>query len=88
MKINRILAEHVLGIKANPEIARDRFEKSEMIITAFLPIIGYDKAEDLVAEFKTSGEVNFKTFLKTKIDSDLVDKTLSPDSLMMLGYRN
>jgi aspartate ammonia-lyase len=84
---NDMLARHVSSIEARPDKCRDYFEKSPMIITAFLPHIGYDRSCTLLKEFTDSGQDNVKTFLVSKLGSDLVEEVLSPYKLMALGYR-
>ena len=49
---NSILANHVENIKANAELCQSKFENNLMLITAFVPKIGYKKCEELVKAFK------------------------------------
>jgi aspartate ammonia-lyase len=58
-----------------------------MIITAFLPHIGYDRANGLLQEFFSSGRSNLREFLSEKLGRGLVEKILSPYRLVSLGYR-
>jgi aspartate ammonia-lyase len=87
LNTNKMLAKHISGITANPELCKSKFENNPMIITAFLPHIGYDKSTELIEEFTSSGANNFKEFLTGKLGKELVDSVLSPESLMSLGYR-
>jgi aspartate ammonia-lyase len=87
INVNSILAEHIAGIKADEEKCREYFEQSSMIITAFLPHIGYDRAAALLREFDSSGRKNLREFLSEKLGKDLVDRILSPYHLIALGYR-
>ncbi|MFA6570538.1 MAG: lyase family protein, partial [Bacteroidota bacterium] len=82
-----MFAKHIAGIIANPEICRSHFEKDETLITAFLPLIGYDKAGELLNEFHSMKADNLIEFLKEKLGNELVDTTLSPSNLMSLGHR-
>lgn len=86
--IAEMLSAHVAKIEANEAVCRERFEHSPVIITAFLPYIGYEKSGKLVEEFKQSGKVNVKDFLTEKLGMDLVERTLSPQNLVALGYRD
>jgi aspartate ammonia-lyase len=86
--MNTIFAEHIEGILAGETKCGEYFEKSPMIITAFLPYIGYDRAGDLLKEFMDSGKENLKDFLEEKLGKDFTDKTLSPYKLTALGYRD
>ena len=86
--INSLLADYVAGIEANEEKCLEYFDKSQMMITAFLPHIGYDKAYELLAEFEKSGQDNLRIFLKEKLGEELVEQVLSPYNLTSLGYKD
>ncbi len=85
--INSILAEHIENITANPEICQKYLEENIILITAFLPYIGYLKAEEIINKFNVSEETNFRKFLDTHLGSSLTEKVLTPSNLMSLGYR-
>ncbi len=88
VNINNMLAPHIEGIKAGAEKCREYLDKSPAIITAFLPSIGYERAEALLKEFSSSGKKNLREFLVEKLGEDTVDKTLSPHNLTSLGYKD
>lgn len=85
--INQLLAAHVRGITADSQRCREYFDYSPMIITALLPIIGYERATELMAEF-TPGSKGMRKFLEEKIGVSLVEKVFSSSSLTALGYRD
>jgi aspartate ammonia-lyase len=87
ININSILADHIEAIKANEAKCRQYFDQSPMIITAFLPSLGYDRANELLQEFFSSGRNNLREFLSEKLGAGLVEKILSPYRLISLGYR-
>ena len=58
-----------------------------MIITALLPVIGYEKATELINEFFSSDRKNMKAFLEEKLGKALVDELFSPERITALGYR-
>ena len=87
IRMDRILAGHVEGITAKEAKCREAFDQSPMIITAFLPYIGYDRAAALLKEFLSSGRRNVREFLSEKLGPSLAEKILSPESLISLGYR-
>jgi aspartate ammonia-lyase len=87
IRMNQILAGHVEGITANEAKCREIFDQSPMLITAFLPYIGYDRAAALLKEFFSSGRKNVREFLSEKLGPSLVGKILSPERLISLGYR-
>ncbi len=84
---SNILSKHVLGIVCNKEICEKRLFNTTSIITALLPIIGYDKAEVLVEEFNTSTSKDFKLFLIEKLGSEIVNQQIDPSKLMALGHK-
>jgi len=84
---NLMLAKHIEGITANEAVCSSHFNSNISIATAFLPEIGYRKAEELVYEYKTSGRSDFRAFLTERLGAELVEKTLSPQRLMALGHR-
>jgi aspartate ammonia-lyase len=87
-----MLAKHGEGIEADEAECARQFNASLEIITAFLPVIGYDKATALVQQFQNhtdpSDQADFKTFLKSELGAELVEQTLSPQNLMALGHRS
>ncbi len=75
------------GITANEARWREVFDQSPMSMTAFLPHIGYDRASALLEEFSSSGRKNVREFLSEKLGRNLVERILSPERLISLGYR-
>ncbi len=86
--INNILATYVRGITADSRQCREYFEHSPMIITALLPVTGYEQATQLLAEFKQTGTKNMRKFLEEKLGESIVEKVFSSASLTALGHRN
>jgi aspartate ammonia-lyase len=88
ININVLLTGHVRGIGANKEKCEEYFDASPMIITALLPVIGYEKATRFITEFSSRGENNMRRFLEEKLGKELIDKVLSPYQLTALGYKD
>ncbi len=86
VNINDLLSEHVNQIRADEEKCREYFDKSPMLITALLPVIGYEKATELIGEFLSAGQKDMRRFLENKLGKELVKKTFSPDRITALGY--
>jgi len=84
----RILTDCVNSIEANESVCREYIEHSLGVVTAFVPIIGYEKATALIQEFKAAKEKNVRSFLVEKLGKDLVDKTLSAENIISLGYKD
>ncbi len=83
----QMLMPHIEGIEADEVRCRYYVDRSRMIITAFLPSVGYDRCHALLKEFDLSGEENLRAFLEVKLGSAAVAKALSPHQLLGLGYR-
>lgn len=85
---NLLLAEHVYKISADEARCRAYFDESPMIMTALLPLIGYDEAMAVIKDFdKTSGKT-VRAFLEEKYGSEFVEKVFSPYNLTALGFKN
>lgn len=87
-KIDTALAKLVEGITAHQEICNEHAFESITLITAFLPQLGYQRAEELVNSFIKSGQKNFRVFLRSNLGEQIVDRVLSPAALMSLGYKD
>jgi len=88
ININGLLTEHGRGIEADKDKCEEYFNASPMIITALLPVIGYEKATQFITEFSSRGEKNMRRFLEEKLGKELIDKLLSPNQLTALGYKD
>lgn len=85
--IDRQLAIHVRDIRGMEEKARSYAEATPMLVTALLPVIGYDRAMALIRAFQAEGGGNVRTFLENNLGKDMVDRVLSPFALTALGHR-
>ena len=88
INIDTLLAKYVDGMTADQKKCGQYFDHSPMIITALLPVIGYEKATQLITEFYAGSEKNMRFFLEKKLSKETVDKYLSPYQLTALGYKN
>lgn len=88
ININTLLAEHIRAIAVNPRKCADYFDHSPMIITALLPVIGYERATELMKEFSSGQQKNMRIFLEQKLGKDVVAQHLSPFALTALGYKD
>lgn len=86
-RANNILMPCIKQIKAHRDVCKKYVDKNPLIITAFLPEIGYDRAEELLSELASSGHSDIRKFLINKLGEELVEEFLSPARLMSLGYR-
>jgi aspartate ammonia-lyase len=84
---DRMLTGHIDGIKADEARCRYYVECSRTIITAFVPVVGYERCQELLKEFDAFQEDNLRVFLDKKLGADVVRKTLAPHNLVGLGYR-
>ncbi len=86
--VNTLLCDYIRGIQVNAERCAFHFDHSPMIITALLPVIGYDRAADFLKEFFSTPEKNMKSFLENKLGKETLEAYLSPSALTALGYKN
>ncbi len=84
---NNMLTGYVEQIKANKDLCREYFDRSPVIVTAFIPYIGYDACTEIIKEFFTLEHKNLREFLCNKLGKEMVERVLSPYKLMSLGYR-
>jgi aspartate ammonia-lyase len=98
-----LLAGQVRGLVADEARCRAFFDQSPMIVTALLPLIGYERATELIMEFyrressvvksasppegHVGGTPNIRSFLEEKLGKGLIEEALSPYRLTALGYR-
>ena len=80
------LTKHSKEITANEAVCKQLFESDPIIITAFLPYTGYEKAGELVKEFEESEHTSVRAFLNEKLGEENVTEVLAPDNLVSLGY--
>lgn len=79
-------ARHAAGITADERRCREYFDRNPVIITALVPAIGYQKAQELLREFTASGTDDLRRFLAGKLGTAVVDMAFSPGNLTALGY--
>lgn len=85
---NGTLCKVVQTLEPGVEACRLHEEDSLVLITAFLPHIGYKSAEELLNRYKESERRGtFRAFLVDELGEELVTKVLKPLSLMALGYK-
>jgi len=85
----RMLSHLVEGITANAERCRAFVDSNPIIITAFLPYIGYERAQALLAEHGVAHSekgISIREFLGEQLGVALVDRVLSPEALSALGF--
>ncbi len=89
----RALARHVSGVRANEAACRDHAYQSPMLVTALLPVTGYEGARALLEEYRSlaarQGEAgappSLGDFLRQRL-GEKAERALSPAALSALGY--
>ena len=84
----RLLAGHLPGIAADPAECRRRVDGSPALVAAFVPRLGYRRAEELALAFRASGGSDARAFLERELGADAVAEALAPARLMALGHRD
>jgi aspartate ammonia-lyase len=82
-----MLARHMAGVTADEARCAGVLATSPMVITAFVPALGYDRCAALMKEFTRRGERDMRAFLAEKLGAAQVDETLDPNRINGLGYR-
>lgn len=80
----------VRSLRADPARCRELVDADPMIVSAFVPLLGYDGAGDLLREWESSpadGRPTLRAFLEEKLGANEVARVLAPESLMSLGFR-
>jgi aspartate ammonia-lyase len=92
--IDALLTSHISQIRADENICRHYFDHSPMIVTALLPLIGYDKSAALIIEYEnlfkddTTKKTSIRDFLENKLGKEIIEKAFSPYQLTALGYKD
>lgn len=83
-----MMLDALSDLAADPAACLRHFESCPLVITAFIPHIGYEKSLALLEEFRAEPAGILREFLKKKLDPALVDRVLNPQNLIALGYRD
>ncbi len=95
-----LLAAYVRGLTADEARCRALFDASPMIVTALVPLIGYERATELIREYHAgagdasrppggdaAAAATIRIFLEARLGKKLIDEVLSAYRLTALGYR-
>jgi len=85
---DEMFSVHVAGIEADPVKCQGYVDQAEGIATAFVSHLGYDKATELLKEFRATKQKDFKKFLEERLGKELVARTLSSQNLLSLGHKD
>lgn len=84
---NSLATKLFSGLSVNSEKAYEKLIKNPAITTALLPIIGYNKAEEIACLMKEESINIFEANDKLKIiNKELLEKRLSAEEMLRLGY--
>jgi aspartate ammonia-lyase len=82
---DEMLSGHIGGITAHVEANRSRLDNCTSCIAAFLPELGYERAQAIIEEYQAVSGKSFRIFLEEKIGKEHVAEILSPRRIMALG---
>ncbi|WP_295577888.1 aspartate ammonia-lyase [uncultured Lamprocystis sp.] len=87
---NLSLAEHCIdGIEVNAAHCRDQVEQSWALVTALVPVLGYDQAGEVAKEAAATGRTIRAVVLdRGLLDGATLDRLLAPAAMTALGYRS
>lgn len=83
----RLLVPYLEQTTACPETCRAQLDASPGLITAFVPLLGYDRCTALVQKYGEQNEQSVREFMEQEVGKETVEKTLSPQNLMSSGHR-
>ncbi len=85
---DRRLAGHIDGVSADADCCRRRAYANVSIITALVPHLGYERAQQLVRAYQSAPhDESFRDFLAGAVGERIVDDALRPENIMALGFR-
>lgn len=86
----RAFTQHIAGITADAARCAAHLADSPTLVTAFLPKIGYERAEELAKEFVAARsqdpQLTLRVFLSEKLGPQVVDEVLAAPNLVKLGH--
>jgi len=85
----QMLGDCIAKIEAHPRVCQDLTDANPVIMTAFVPILGYEKVLDLITRYQAlplDGRITVRKFLNTEIGEKSVNDVLSPSNLTRLGF--
>ena len=83
----QMLASVVDRIESNTPACRARFDRCRMIVTALVPVLGYERCRELLADFDAAEGDDVRAFLAERVGADVVERALAPQTLVALGHR-
>lgn len=88
--VDGMLLRNIEAIKADQKKCSFYNDNNVLIITAFVPLLGYEECERLVKEFTEDKErkMSVKQFLIQKLGEETVKEVLCAENVMSLGYRD
>ncbi len=82
----KALKDCVDDLRANPQKCKEHLEKSAMIATCFVPILGYEKVAEIVKKSLDTNRDVKELLVESGIPKDLVESALDPRKMIELGY--
>ncbi len=81
------LARHVAGIAVDADRCADAVAKCPGIATVLVPVIGYDRAAELVRQGVAREITDWRAYLSDEVDGKIIADALRPERLLMLGFK-
>lgn len=90
LDVDRRLAPYVADTLADEERCRAYLYASPSLMTALVPLLGYEACEGLVRDYLGEGpdRPDVREFLVARLGEEVALKALSPENLMSLGFRD
>ncbi|HEU23642.1 MAG: aspartate ammonia-lyase [Mesoaciditoga sp.] len=82
----RALRMCVDTLEADPERCMENLEKSAMMATCFVPLLGYEKVSRIVSEAIEQHENVKKLLLEAGVSPEMIESAFDPKKMIALGY--
>jgi len=82
---DRLLQTQVEGLRAQEKVGRSNMEQAPTLVTALLPLLGYQAAGELARGLAESGRKDVRVFLEERLGVERVGRCLTPEALTTLG---
>ncbi len=73
-------------LEADPDRCKENLEKSAMLATCFVPVLGYEKVSQIVTEVIEKHEDVKKLLLEAGISTEMVESAFDPKKMVAIGY--
>jgi|YelNatPaOPRAMG01_1025707.scaffolds.fasta_scaffold17278_3 aspartate ammonia-lyase len=82
----KALRNCVDDLKANSQKCKENLERSAMMATCFVPMLGYEKVAEIVKKSLDTNRDVKELLIESGLSKDMVESALDPKKMIALGY--